>query len=100
MPTGYSNHMNTANQARQIIADMVEQGGRVKGGVRTRHQGRVKVITEGQIIEGQGINEGQVVIEGRGRCHASQTSRYSLGVRPRCNVTPACPHDKAGRRMN
>ncbi len=34
------------------------------------------------------------------RCHASQTSRYNLGVGPRCSITPAFPHERAVRCMN
>ena len=77
---------------------MAKQGGKVKDDIRTGYQGRVRVITEGQVIEGQGINEAHLVIESvRGTtviCHASQTSKT------RGSITPASPHERAGWCMN
>lgn len=87
---------------------MVKQGGNVKDGVRTGYQDRgsellprdkssrdrvlmmiISLSRDGDSVRGTPV-----------LCHASQTSRYSLGMRPRGSITPACTHERAGRCMN
>lgn len=86
--------MNMASWARQITAKVANQSDTIKGDVQNKtSEQRVKVTIEGQIfIDGRGECHWERVRGTTAICHASQTSRYSLGVGRRGSITPACPH--------
>ena len=107
MPTGYSNPVNMAKSGKQMTADMAKQGGNVKDGVRPGYQDRGSELLPRNKLSRDRVSmmiislsrDGDSVRGTTILCHASQTSRYSLGMGPRGSTTPACPYEREGGSM-